>query len=156
MIPGTHPTLEPIKPRPSLYNIDPAALKSRAAHLPGMMGFLAADLFPDLPAPLPAGPPETVKAQIRELTIEQLNQMDLSKIQSGDSVNILTSHHGFTLHGGEAFAEMIKTVRDEVERRCSTKNIRQVNSPRFLSSRNISISSSAVSPSEILVSPTEL
>jgi hypothetical protein len=117
-------TLEPVKPRSSLYNIDPATLKSRAVDLPGMTGFPATDLFPDLPPPLHETPKEALKATIRELTVQQLNQVDLSKIQSGDSVNILTSHHGFTLHGGEAFAEMIRTVRDEVERRCGTSNIR--------------------------------
>jgi hypothetical protein len=124
MTTATRATLEPAKPRSSLYNIDPAALQHRAVDLPGMTGLLASDLFPDLPAPLPAGSTESLKAKIRELTVEQLSHVNLSKIQPGDSVNILTSHHGFTLHGGEAFAEMIRTVRDEVERRCRTSNIR--------------------------------
>lgn len=60
---------------------------------------------------------------IRELTIQELRHVDLSKIKAGDSVNILASSHGFSIFGGEGYAEMIRAVRDEVVRCSGTENI---------------------------------
>lgn len=115
--------LQPAEPRVSVYNIDPQHLKARVADLPGMTSVRVADLFPDSPRPISAGFPPEVRRVMRELTLKALGKVDLSKIGPGDSVNILASHHGFTIYGGEAYAEMIRTVRDEVERRCGTEKI---------------------------------
>ncbi|MDQ7095425.1 hypothetical protein REC12_17685 [Desulfosporosinus sp. PR] len=117
-------TLSPTKPRISSYNIPPEKLGQRAADLAEMTGLRIEDLFPDAPGPIKADSPEGIRKEIRELTIKELKKTDLSKIQPGDSVNILTSHHGFSIYGGEAYAEMIRTIRDEVERQCQTKDIR--------------------------------
>src|SRR5680860_939306 len=117
-------TLPPSKPRVSTYNIPPEQLGARAADLPEMTGVRIEDLFADAPKPMNADSPEQMRQLIRERTIEQLNATDFSKIQPGDSVNILASHHGFSIFGGEAYAEMIRTIRDEVERRCQTSDIR--------------------------------
>ena len=107
-----------------MYNIKPELLEARAADLPGMTGVRVPELFPDSPRPLAADSKEAVRKQIRDLTTRQIEEIDLSKIQAGDSVNILASHHGFSIYGGEAYAEMIRTIRDEVERRCRTTDIR--------------------------------
>ena len=48
----------------------------------------------------------------------------MTKIKKGDSVNILASHHGFTLLGGTPYAEMLKVTRDVIEERTGTKDIR--------------------------------
>jgi hypothetical protein len=88
-----------------------------------MVGVRIHELFPDADKPIPVGSPEQTRETIRKLTVKALEKVDLSKIQPGDSVNILTSHHGFSIYGGEAYAEMVRTIRDEVERRCRTGNI---------------------------------
>jgi hypothetical protein len=116
-------TLPPAPPRLSPYAIKPGLLGERAANLPGMTGVKISDLFPDIPRPISLESPEMIRRQIREIASNTLAKVDLSKIQPQDSVNILASHHGFSLYGGEAYAEMLRTIRDEVERRCHTSNI---------------------------------
>ena len=48
----------------------------------------------------------------------------MSRIKPEHKVNILSSHHGFTLLGGDPYAEMLKTIRDVIEERTGCKNIR--------------------------------
>ncbi len=116
-------TLAPTEPRASYYNIDPKALQTRAAQLPGMRGVRISDLFPDAPQPITTESADAIREKVRADTLDQLAKVDLSKIQPGDSVNILASHHGFSIFGGEAYAEMIRTIRDEVQSRCGTHAI---------------------------------
>ena len=108
-------TIQPAKLRKSQYGVDPALVKTRAAELPGMASVLMTDLFPDLPAAIyPDGQGVTA---IRRETEAALAKVDLSRIKKGQTVNILSSHHGFTILGGEPYAEMIRTIKDVVERR---------------------------------------
>ncbi len=117
-------TLSPAPARVSSYNIDPQSLKLRAVELPGLTSVKIPDLFPDAPQPIEAASTAELKQAIREHTLRELGKTDLSRIQPGDSVNILASHHGFTIQGGEAYAEMIRVIHDEVVRRTGTDNIR--------------------------------
>jgi hypothetical protein len=119
----TEATLSPAMPSNSPYAIRPSLLGERAAQLPGMTSVRISDLFPDLPKAISLESSDVIRKRVRELTLNSLKGVDLSKIQSTDSVNILASHHGFSLYGGEAYAEMIRSIRDEVERRCHTDNI---------------------------------
>ncbi len=116
-------TFTPSPVRSTPYSIDPSLLGERAASLPNMTGVLISDLFPDVPKAISLNSPEIIRKQIRKATLDTLAKVDLSKIQPQDSVNIMASHHGFNLYGGEAYAEMIRTIRDEVERRCRTNNV---------------------------------
>lgn len=118
------PTLTPTPPRASYYNIDPRDLQMRAIHLPGLTSVRVDDLFHDTPRPISASTPEEMARVIRVKTLSALKDIPLERIQPGDSVNILTSHHGYSIYGGHAYAEMIRTIRDEVERRCHTSDIR--------------------------------
>ncbi len=117
-------TLKPTEPRASYYNIDPAKLKMRAADLPGLISVKASELFPIDQQPVVAATPELTREEIRKRTVAALAGVNLEKIKPGDSVNILTSHHGYSIYGGHAYAEMVRTIRDEVERRSGTSNIR--------------------------------
>jgi hypothetical protein len=45
-------------------------------------------------------------------------------IKPGQSVNVCASHHGFTLLGGEPYAELLRAVRDVIAARTGTQNIR--------------------------------
>lgn len=114
--------LRPAPPRKSQYNIDPGLLEKRAADLPGMASVKVSDLFPELPRSI-YSPGDDIKV-IRKKTLDSLSSVDMSKIKPGDSVNILTSHHGFTLYGGEAYAEMIRTIKDAIEERTGATDIR--------------------------------
>ncbi len=117
-------TIEPAEPRAPYYNIDPKLLKMRAADLPGMTSVRASDLFPIRQQPVVAPTPEAMRAEIRRRTLATLEKIDLSRVRPGDSVNILTSHHGYSIYGGHAYAEMVRTLRDEVERRTGATDIR--------------------------------
>lgn len=114
--------LKPAAPRRSQYNIPPELLEKRAVDLPNMRGILVTDLFPELPKAIYA--PGDDPGLIRERTRAALASVDMSKIKPGDSVNILASHHGFTLYGGDAYAEMLKTIKDVIEERTGASDIR--------------------------------
>ena len=116
------PPIAPIKPRQSMYGIDPSLVKTRVSELPGMTSVTLRELFPDLPPVIYPGDEGIVA--IRRHTEEALQNVDMSRIKPEHKVNILSSHHGFTLLGGHPYAEMLKTIRDVVEERTGCKNIR--------------------------------
>ncbi|TAL03231.1 MAG: hypothetical protein EPO08_04590 [Rhodospirillaceae bacterium] len=95
---------------------------SRAAELPGMVSVTVRDLFSDIPAPLMVLGDDTDK--IRAATVAALNGVDLARIGPNDSVNILCSEHGFAMMGGDAYAETVRAVKDEVERRTGNRKLR--------------------------------
>ncbi len=117
-------TLEPTPARASYYNIGPGDLRMRAVDLPGLTSVMVEDLFPGTDRPVPRRDEESYRKDIRRRTEQALAGLDLEKIKPGDSVNILTSHHGYSIYGGDAYVEMIKTIRDEVERRTGATDIR--------------------------------
>ncbi len=116
------PPIDPKPPLLSQYLIDPSRLRERVAQLAGITSLHLSELFPDLPKPIYRS--STDLKVIREATRQAMSGIDLSRIKPGDSVNILASHHGFTIAGGEPYAEMLRTIREEVERVSGTKEIR--------------------------------
>lgn len=114
--------IAPTKPRVSQYGVDPKYVVKRISEFPEITSVLLTELFPDTPKviyPSAAG----VDA-VREATVKSLAGVDMSMIGPDNSVNICASHHGFTLLGGEAYATLLKTIRDEVEKRTGCQNIR--------------------------------
>ncbi len=116
------PPITPIPPRQSMYGIDPSLVKTRVSELPGMTSVTLRELFPDLPPVIYPGDEGIVA--VRRRTEEALKSVDMSRIKPEHKVNICSSHHGFTLLGGEPYAEMLKTIRDVIEERTGCKNIR--------------------------------
>lgn len=116
------PPITPIAPRQSQYGIDPSLVKTRVCELPGMTSVTLRELFPDLPAVI--FPSDEGISAIRRYTEEALRNVDMSKIKPEHKVNILSSHHGFTLLGGEPYAEMLRTIRDVIEEKTGCSNIR--------------------------------
>ena len=116
------PPIKPMPPRASQYGIAPELVKKRADDLPGMTSLLVSDLFPDSPKVIFPGE-DGIRA-VRAATEAALEKVDMSMIKPHQTVNVLTSHHGFTLLGGEPFAEMLRTIRDVVVRRTGCENIR--------------------------------
>ena len=116
------PPIAPIPPRQSMYGIDPSLVKTRVSELPGMTSVTLRELFPDLPPVIYPGDEGIVA--VRRRTEEALKSVDMSRIKPEHSVNICSSHHGFTLLGGDPYAEMLKTIRDVIEERTGCKNIR--------------------------------
>jgi hypothetical protein len=111
--------IPPARLRKSQYGVDPALVKKRAAELPGMTSVLMTDLFPNLPPTIYPG--KDGVGAIRQDTEAALSKVDMSRIGKGQTVNILASHHGFTILGGEPYAEMIRTIKDVVARRTGAK-----------------------------------
>lgn len=48
----------------------------------------------------------------------------MNMIKPNDTVNILSSQYGFQIMGGQAYAEMLKTIKDVVEAKTGCHNIR--------------------------------
>lgn len=120
-----HKPIKPISAKPSQYGIDPSMVKMRVSEMPGMVSLLLKELFPDLPDvifPTKQGPDAIVN--VRKAAEEALKKIDMSKIKPEHTVNVLASHHGFTLYGGEPYAELLKAIKDVVEKKTGCKNIR--------------------------------
>lgn len=114
--------ITPLAARPSQYGIAPGLVKKRLAEYPEMTSLMISDLFSDTPQVIYPG--EEGIAAIRKAAEQALSNVDLSMIKPGDSVNVLASHHGFTLLGGEPYAEMLRVIRDVVAERTGTEDIR--------------------------------
>lgn len=105
--------------RSSVYGPAP---RQRAASLPGMVGLDIRALFPDVPEAIyvEGGDLETV----RRATRDALRDVRMDMIRPGDTVNILASQYGFTLMGGHAYAEMLKTIKAVVTERTGCNQVR--------------------------------
>jgi hypothetical protein len=122
MVAGFKDPVRPLPPKPSRYGPEPDKIKIRAADLSDVVSVGVRDLFPDFAASIyPSN--KGIKA-VREATEKALKRVDMSMIKPGDSVNILGSHHGFTILGGEPYAEMLKVTRDVIAERTGAKEIR--------------------------------
>ncbi len=117
---------EPFSPAPlrkSQYGVDPQFVGKRGAQLENIVGVPLKALFPGLPEVIyPNG--EDGETVIRKATEAAMEKADLSKITAGKTVNILASHHGFTFLGGKPYAEMLRTIKDVVERETGVKEVR--------------------------------
>jgi len=115
-------TISPASPRVSQYGVDPKYVTHRGAELEGMTSLSLKELVPDMPQVI--YPDTRGEKVIRERTEAALARVNLSKIQPGNTVNILASHHGFTFLGGKPYAEMLRTIKDMVERETPAKEVR--------------------------------
>jgi hypothetical protein len=116
------PAITPLAPRISQYGISPELVKKRLADYPEMTSLMISDLFTDTPEVI--YPNEGGITNIRKAAEAALSNVDLSMIKPGQSVNVLASHHGFTLVGGEPYAELLRVVRDVIAERTGTQDIR--------------------------------
>lgn len=114
--------LEPLPLSPSQYGIG-TDVPMRASELPDMEGILMQELFPRRNGQV-LFPGEGGLQAIQDHTAASLEDVDMSMIKATDSVNILGSHHSFTLMGGLPYVEMIKTVKKTVQDRTGVQNIR--------------------------------
>jgi hypothetical protein len=98
------------------------SIGKRAVELPEIVSLRMSDLFPDIPDTIYTEG-ESI-ASIRQATQNALNAVDMDMIKAGDSVNILSSQYGFQLMGGDAYSEMLRTIKDVVEQKTGCRNIR--------------------------------
>ncbi len=94
----------------------------RAADLPGMVGLGVAAIFPDIPKALYVEGGDV--SIIRKATESALENVKIDMIRPQHTVNILTSQYGFMIMGGYAYAEMVKTIKEVIERKTGCSNIR--------------------------------
>lgn len=113
--------LAPIPARESAYGVGPKYITKRAYQLPGMVFVKMRDLFPEMPDVIwPPGNSELIE----EMTRKALAGVNMDMIQPGDSVNVLASHHGWTLLGGEPYTAMLRAIKDVVAERTGCQDIR--------------------------------
>ncbi len=113
----------PIEPKESQYGVDPILVKKRVAEMKNMVSLELKDLFPDLPPVIYPGGDDAIE-NVRKASREALYKVDMSMIKSNHTVNVLASHHGFTLLGGIPYAELLKIVKDVIIERTGCRNIR--------------------------------
>jgi hypothetical protein len=94
----------------------------RVADLPGIVSLEVRRLFPEIPREIYLMGDDF--SMIRQATQCALENVDMSMIKAGDSVNLLCSEHGFSMLEGGAYAEMLRTIHDVVQQRTGCQNIR--------------------------------
>ena len=118
-----HEPIMPIAAKPSQYGVNPDLVKTRVAQMPGMCSLKLSELFPELPDVIYPGGADALD-KLYQLACDELRKVDMSMIKPDDSVNVLASHHGFTLLGGQPYAILLKAIRDVVHEKTGTENIR--------------------------------
>jgi hypothetical protein len=98
-------------------------VSTRAADLDGIVTLPIRDLTPWLPPPIWApdsrfGPTDV--GEVRARTRTRLEQVDWSKINRGDRVNLLANPHGFAL-SGEAYVAMLEETQQHVRNATGAK-----------------------------------
>jgi hypothetical protein len=119
-----HPPQFPHPLPPSMFYFGAKLPQMRAAEIPGMCSVRVQDLFPDIPEPIHRVGEDTTP--VREAAEAALANVDMSMIEPGDTVNILCSEHGFALMNGDAYAEVLKTIRRIVIERTGATRLRLV------------------------------
>ncbi|MFI8975278.1 hypothetical protein ACIGO9_20495 [Nocardia asteroides] len=114
-----HPAHAPHELTQSMFNyglmFGGQAPERRAADLAEICSVRVQELFDDIPSAIHQAGEDV--APIRAATIAALDRVDMSMIQPGDSVNVLCSEHGFAMMGGDAYAEILRTIYDVVTER---------------------------------------
>lgn len=95
--------------------LGPPLPRIRAADLPGIRSLEVSSLFPDIPPAIHMGGEDM--SPVRRAAQNSLARVDMSMIKPEDSVNLLCSEHGFSILGGEPYAEILRTIKDVVEER---------------------------------------
>lgn len=112
-----------IPPPPFIRSVyGPEPRQKRAASLAGMVSLGVRELFPDI-APEVYRHGDDISA-IRQAAERALAGVDMGMIRPGDSVNVVACEHGFSILGGEPYAEMLRTIREVVRERTGCENIR--------------------------------
>ena len=117
-----HPPVEPPEVMPTAYG--PAPQTARGRDIPGLVSLPVHELFPDIPRAIYHGAADT--DPVRTAAIRALSSVDMSMIKPTDTVNVLCSEHGFGMLGGHAYAQMLETIKDEIERRTGCRKVRLV------------------------------
>ncbi|BFM15745.1 hypothetical protein R50073_19280 [Maricurvus nonylphenolicus] len=96
--------------------------EKRAYEVAGMTSVKVQELFSDIPEPIYNwGQP---LEGVTQATHDALAGVDLSRIKPNDTVNVLCSEHGFAMMGGQAYAEVLRSVHAIIVERTGCKKIR--------------------------------
>lgn len=92
-------------------------IHERAADLPELICLPTRELMPNMPKPIWSTDPafgNTDVNVIRQQTIQRMQSLDWSDIETGKAVHILANPHGFALCG-EAYVVMLETIADYLQ-----------------------------------------
>lgn len=116
-------TLNPaVQPPAIMVSMRGPKPRPRAVTIPGIVSIGIKELFPDIQQGIYSFGDDL--SIIRKATEDALAGVNMSMIQSQDTVNILCCEDGFTFEAGEPYAEMIRTIKDIVEESTKCENIR--------------------------------
>jgi len=113
--------LPALKPPDLMPSANCPAADMRAADLANIVSIKIKDLFPEIREGYLQ---YEGTSQIREATEKALATVPMDRIKQNHTVNILCSEHGFYLLGGEQYCEMIKAVKEIVQRQTGCNSIR--------------------------------
>lgn len=104
---------------PSVYGNVPL---KRAVELPDLVSVKVTDLFQGMSKAIyNTGDDLSV---ITRHTRESLKNVDMGRIRPEHTINLCLSEHGFSIMGGHAYIEMVRTIKEVVEERTGNRNIR--------------------------------
>ena len=113
--------LEPAAKPPKMMGsmLGPGLPVQRAADLAGISSLDVTRLFPDIPSAIYLNGDDL--SAVSDAARKALSGVHTGMIRPQDSVNLLCSEHGFSILEGEAYAQMLRTIKDVVEQRTGCK-----------------------------------
>jgi len=113
------PAVHPPEIMTSVYGPCP---KERAVDLLDLVSVDVGDLFPDVAERIYVQGDDV--SVIANATSGALSKVDMSMIKPGDSVNVLSSEHGYSIIGGEPYVRMLEALTGEIQTRTGCKDVR--------------------------------
>lgn len=98
--------------------------KERAVRLPDLVSLGVRELFPDIEEGIYSLGGDI--SAVGKATQAALSAVDMDMIKPGDTVNLLSSEHGYSILGGEPYVEMLSAIKAAVREKTGCKNIRLV------------------------------
>jgi hypothetical protein len=111
--------IRPPKLMESVYGPRP---KERAVESLDMVSVSVGDLFPDTMDQLYNGSDDL--SVIEQATHKALSSVRMEMIKPEDTVKLLSSEHGFSLMGGDAYVRMLAALKDGIRARTGCEDIR--------------------------------
>ncbi|MGD8519888.1 MAG: hypothetical protein PVF56_01985 [Desulfobacterales bacterium] len=97
-------------------------LKERAVNILDMVSVAVGDLFPDITERIYVDGDDL--SVIEKATGEALSTVDMEMIKPSDTVNLLSSEHGFSIMGGEPYVRMLKALKADIQSRTGCEDVR--------------------------------
>ena len=114
-----NPAVNPPELMESVYG---PKTRERAVNIMDMVSVSVSDLFPDITDRIYNHGDDL--SLIEKSSDEALSSVDMTMIRPEHTVKILSSEHGYSIMGGEAYVRMLEAIKDNIKARTGCEDVR--------------------------------